>query len=230
MARKRTPTRPQTGRMIGYIRVSTDDQELGPDAQREQLQVEADRRGWTLDWAEDNGKSGTSMNGRTGLTYALDLLARGRADGLVVTKLDRLARSVVDFGTVLRLADTQGWSLVVLDLGVDMTTVTGRFVAQLMANVAEWEAGMIAQRTREGLAVTRAKGTRLGRQSTLPAAVVDRIRTEREAGQTLQSIADGLNDDQVPTGQGGSRWRPSSVRAVLQAGVGGPTRDGSAAV
>jgi len=213
MARKRT-TRARTGKALGYVRVSTDDQELGPAAQRAQLQAEAGRRGWELELVEDNGRSGTSMAKRPGLAYALDLLERGRADALVVTKLDRLARSVVDFGSILRQAEREGWSLVVLDLGVDMTTPTGRLVANMMAAIGEWEAGMIAQRTREGLAVTRAKGTRLGRQSTLPAEVADRIVRERDGGSTWQAIADRLNEDQVPTGQGGKTWRPSSVQAV----------------
>jgi hypothetical protein len=68
----------------------------------------------------------------------------------------------------------------------------------------------------EALAVKRARGERMGRASTLPAAVADRIVAERCQGATLQAIADRLNGDQVPTGQGGTRWRPSSVVAVLK--------------
>src|SRR5262245_33916827 len=97
----RPTTRPSTGRVLGYVRVSTADQQLGLDAQRAQLEAAATVRGWRhLEVVEDSG-SGTSMDHRPGLAYALDLLARGRADVLAVTKLDRLARSVADFAAML---------------------------------------------------------------------------------------------------------------------------------
>lgn len=202
--------------MIGYVRVSTTRQELGPEQQRAELEREATRRGWVLEVVEDNGRSGTSMAKRPGLAYALDLLARGQADALVVTKLDRLARSTVDFGRIMERSRAEGWEVVVLDLGIDTATAHGELVAGIMVQLGQWEARMIAERTAEALAVKRARGERMGRASTLPAAVADRIVAERCQGATLQAIADRLNGDQVPTGQGGARWRPSSVVAVLK--------------
>jgi DNA invertase Pin-like site-specific DNA recombinase len=214
MPRKRTPSRQQTGRVIGYVRASTGRQELGPEHQRAQLQAEADRRGWELELVEDNGKSGTSMAKRTGLAYALDRLERGDADALVVTKLDRLARSTVDFGRILAQSQEQGWAVVVLALGVDTGTPNGKLVARIMMDIAEWEAEMISERTRDALAVKQERGEQVGRQSTLPAEIADRIVAERAAGSTWQAIADRLNADQIPTGQGGKEWRPSSVQAI----------------
>jgi DNA invertase Pin-like site-specific DNA recombinase len=74
----------------------------------------------------------------------------------------------------------------------------------------------LSRRTKEGLERARQRGARLGRPSSLPADVVGRIVRQREAGRTLQAIADGLNADEVPTAQGGRQWYPSTVAAVLR--------------
>jgi DNA invertase Pin-like site-specific DNA recombinase len=210
----RPTTHPSTGRVLGYVRVSTADQQLGLDAQRAQLEAAATARGWPhLDVVEDNG-SGTTMDRRPGLAYALDLLARGRADALAVTKLDRLARSVADFAALLARSQAEGWALVVLEMDVDTGTATGRMIANVVSAIAEFEAQIIAERTREALAVKQRAGLQLGRPSTLPRAVLERIAGERAAGRSLKAIADGLNADQIPTSQKG-RWHPSTVRFVL---------------
>lgn len=73
---------------------------------------------------------------RSGLTTAIDVLARVEADGLVA-KLNRLSRSVADFAGLLRLARTQEWSLVALDLGIDAGTINGRLVANLVMTVGQ---------------------------------------------------------------------------------------------
>jgi DNA invertase Pin-like site-specific DNA recombinase len=210
----RPTTRPSTGRVLGYVRVSTADQQLGLDAQRAQLEAAAAVRGWRrLELVEDNG-SGTSMDRRPGLAYALDLLARGRADTLAVTKLDRLARSVADFAGLLDRSRVEGWALVVLEMDVDTGTATGRLIANVVSAIAEFEAQIIAERTREALAVKQRAGLQLGRPSTLPPEVLERIAARRQAGASLKAIADELNADQVPTSQGG-RWHPSTVRYLL---------------
>ena len=85
-----------------------------------------------------------------------------------------------------------------------------------MASAAQWERRIIGTRTREALAAKRATGIRLGRPSTIDRVVLARITTERDQGNTLQAIADGLNKDNVPTVRGGALWRASSVRAALQ--------------
>lgn len=69
--------------------------------------------------------------------------------------------------------------------------------------------------TREGLARARASGVKLGRPRTLDDATAQRIRDAHAAGQSLRAIAAGLNEDQVPTAQGGAKWHASTVRAVL---------------
>ena len=83
-----------------------------------------------------------------------------------------------------------------------------------MAAVAQCERELIAARTSEALQVKKARGARLGRPVTLPDAVRYRIADERDAGRTLQAIADDLNAEQVPTARGG-RWYPSTIAKVL---------------
>ena len=117
--------------MIGYVRVSTEEQAesgLGLAAQEMNLCEEADRRGWALEIVRDEGKSGKRVN--AALRSALDQLAAGLAEGLVVTKLDRLARSVVHAADIMDAARAQGWNLVVLDLGMDLSTPQGRALAK----------------------------------------------------------------------------------------------------
>jgi DNA invertase Pin-like site-specific DNA recombinase len=86
----------------------------------------------------------------------------------------------------------------------------------VIASVAQWERRIIGERTREALAARKASGVRIGRPPTLPKEVVGRIRRERSRGRTLAAIADRLNEDGVATAQGGKRWYPATVRAVLQ--------------
>lgn len=204
---------------MGYVRVSTSDQAehgVGLDAQRHAITAEAERRGWELvTICEDGGVSGKSTTKRKGLHAALALLENDQADALVVAKLDRLARSMVDFATLLERAAQRGWDLVVLDLAVDTTTPHGEFLAHVMAALAQWERRIIGQRTKEGLAVKRAQGVRLGRPPVLQDQLVKRIRRLHAAGQSLGAIARQLNADAVPTAQGGREWYPSTVKAVL---------------
>ena len=143
------------------------------------------------------------------------MLARREAAGLIVSRLDRLSRSVVDFGCLLEWMDEAGATLVALDLGVDTSSPGGRLVANVFASVAEWERATIAARTKAGLAAVRAQGKPISRASVTDRPELrERIAAMRAAGITLQGIADELNAERVPTLRGGSHWRPSSVRTA----------------
>jgi DNA invertase Pin-like site-specific DNA recombinase len=122
---------------------------------------------------------------------------------------------VADFARLLERANRMGWRLRLLDLGVDTSTPAGEFIANTVANSAQYERRLIGQRTREGLAAEKAAGVRLGRPSVLPIEVVERIVRERHAGTSLREIAAGLEADRTPTARGGTRWYASTVRAVL---------------
>ena len=202
-------------RVVGYLRVSTTDQEHGIDAQRTAIAAEAERRGWEVEWREDAAKSGRSLE-RPAVREALAMLAAGEASALVVSKLDRLTRSVHDFSGLLTTAAREGWGVIMLDLGVDTTTPAGKLVANVVAAVAEWERDMIALRTREGLAAARAKGVRLGRPSRVSPGTAESVLRMRAEGLTYRAIADRLNAAGVPTVAGGVKWHPNSVRSVAE--------------
>lgn len=208
----------QPPRAIGYVRVSTDEQVnsgLGLAAQRAALEAEAGRRGWELDVVADEGLSAKDLN-RPGLAAALERLDRRQADVLVVAKLDRLSRSVGDFGALLDRAARRGWSVVCLDLGVDTTTPVGEFTANVVVSAAQYERRLIGQRTRDALAAAKARGTRLGRPQVLDDGLVARIVRLRRDGASFRAIAAQLQADDVPTARGGSAWYASSVRAVCE--------------
>lgn len=204
--------------MVGYTRVSTSEQAdsgAGLAAQQHAIEVEVARRGWVLtEVFTDSAASGKSMVGREALAAALAAVESGQADVLMVAKLDRLSRSLLDFAALLARAQSKHWNLIALDLGVDLSTPAGEFLASVMASAAQWERRIIGQRTREALAAKKAQGVRLGRPRVLPDAVIQRIAAERAQGRSFQRIADGLNADLVATAQGGVRWYPSTVAGV----------------
>lgn len=213
------PRAKRTPQIIGYTRVSTAEQgdsRLGLEAQEAAIRAECDRKGWTLTRIATDTASGASAVGRPGFTEALDDLDAARGGVLIATKLDRLSRSVIDFGTTLERAKAHGWSVVVLDLGVDTSTSTGKLVAGIMVQVAEWEREQIGERTAAALQAKKARGARLGRPVGLPQDVRNLIGDLRAEGFTMQAIADRLNAQGVPTARGGTTWRPSSVHAVLE--------------
>jgi DNA invertase Pin-like site-specific DNA recombinase len=206
-------------RAVGYARVSTEEQAesgAGINAQLAVIEGEVERRGWELIRNVDvDNASGKRMN-RPGLTAALTSLTNGHADVLVVAKLDRLSRSMLDFCLLLDRARREGWSLVILDLGIDLTTASGEVMAHVAAAFAQFERRLIGQRTRDALAEKRKAGVRLGRPSVLTADVVARITASRGDGETLSAIADSLNADGIATAHEGACWYPSTVAAVLR--------------
>ena len=204
--------------VLGYVRVSTDEQGksgAGLEAQRKAIVAECKRRGWDLiEMIEDAGFSAKDMK-RPGVQQALEALKGGEAGALVVAKLDRLSRSMVDFAGVMAQAQKQGWALVALDCAVDTTTPAGEAMAHVLATFAQFERRLISQRTREALAVKRAQGVRLGRPASLDKATVRLIQSERRRGRSFAAIAERLNAEDVPRAHGGTRWYSSTVRAVL---------------
>ncbi len=208
------------GAVLAYMRVSTDEQAdsgAGLAAQRSAIVAEVERRGWNdVEFVEDAGFSGRSLR-RPGIEATLDALKRKRADTLVVAKVDRLSRSLVDFAGLMDRSSREGWALVALDLGVDTSTPTGEMVANVMATFAQFERRLIGQRTKEALAAKRAANPamRIGRAPNVPSDVVERITAEYESGTSYAAIADHLTSDRVPTAQGGRRWYASTVRGVL---------------
>lgn len=202
---------------LAYVRVSTSEQaEQGAslDAQRSALTAEAERRGWDVEIVADEGLSARTLN-RPGLSSALARLDRKEADYLMSVRLDRVSRSVSDFGGLLDRAGRKGWGLVLQSPNIDTSDPAGRFTVNVLASAAQYERELIGARTREGMAQRKAEGVVLGRPRTMAAGLVDRVRSERVAGRSLRAIAEGLNAEGVPTAQGGAKWYASTIKAVL---------------
>src|SRR4051794_11100207 len=113
-------------RVVGYVRVSTGEQAesgAGLEAQRQAIRMECDRRGWELVAIhEDAAASGKSLKNRPALAAAINQVESGEASTLVVSKLDRLSRSLLDFAGLIARATEKDWNLVALDLGLDLST------------------------------------------------------------------------------------------------------------
>lgn len=204
--------------MIGYLRVSTEEQAtsgLGLDAQRDAIQRYADAQGWDVLWYVDEGLSAKSL-ARPQLQAALARVQvpakRRDVDGIVVAKLDRLSRSVHDFSGILKLAAARKWALVAIDLGVDTSTPTGRLVANVMMSVAEWEREVIGERTSAAMQAAKRQGRHMGRVSMLPKATGDRLLALRST-RTLAATADALNAEGLTTASGAS-WSVNTVAKV----------------
>jgi DNA invertase Pin-like site-specific DNA recombinase len=203
---------------VGYIRVSSQEQGesgAGLEAQRRAIADGVAQRGWKLVRVYEDVASGKSTNGRHGLAVATKAIESGEAEALVVAKLDRLSRSLMDFAGLMQRSRRKGWALVALDLGVDTTTPSGEMMANVLAVFAQFERRLIGERTRQGLAVKRSQGVKLGRRPELPESVRRRIRLLHSRGHSLSEIARRLNAGGVATAHGGAQWHASTVKAVL---------------
>jgi DNA invertase Pin-like site-specific DNA recombinase len=204
--------------IIAYIRVSTEEQTssgAGLEAQRATIETECQRRDWqTVEIIEDAGYSAKNLR-RPGIQTALHRLQRGEADALMVAKLDRLSRSMLDFTAVMAKASKEGWAVVALDCAVDTTTPAGEMMANVLATFAQFERKLIGQRTKDGLAVKRANGVQLGRRRSPTVSDTVRSRIVLEAStRSYAAIARALNAEGVPTAHGGARWHAQTVRRM----------------
>lgn len=202
--------------MIGYLRVSTEEQErsgLGLEAQRDTITRYADAHGWDVVWYVEEGRSAKNLD-RPQLQAALERLnpKKRDVDGIVVAKLDRLSRSVHDFSGLLKLANARKWSVVAIDLGVDTSTPTGKLVANVMMSVAEWEREIIGARTSAAMQAAKRQGKRFGPASALPASTGERLLQLR-ASHTLAATAEALNAEGLTTATG-ETWSVNTVAKV----------------
>ena len=214
-----TTTAPNT--VYGYCRVSTEGQEdgTGLEAQTVTIEREAVRREWeNVELHREVVSGGKGIHQRPVLAAILERIQRG--DVLVAAKGDRLARSLLVLATLLETSQREGWILVLID-GVDTSTPAGRLSAQVIGAAAEYELAMIRARTREGLAVKRSQGVRLGRPVQMPATIRAEVVRLRVQGLTFQMIADEMNSRGTPTATGKSFWyaataQQATVTAALE--------------
>jgi DNA invertase Pin-like site-specific DNA recombinase len=144
--------------IIGYARTSTLDQTAGLEAQTRNLEG----AGCEKLFVEQVSSVDTSA--RVKLAEALDYLRDG--DVLVVTKLDRLARSVAHLLSVVETIETKGASLRILDQAIDTATPSGRMMLTILGSIAQFEREVMLERQREGIAKAKAAGRYKGRKPT----------------------------------------------------------------
>lgn len=172
-------TQARSGSVIGYARVSTDDQCTD-------LQLDALRAAGCTRIFEETA-SGT-LTDRLQLSAALDYLRPG--DTLVTWRLDRLGRSMRHLIETVTDLESRGVSFRSVQENIDTTTATGRLVFHIFSALAEFERALIVDRTRAGLAAARERGAKPGRKPTLTPEQVDMVNALHAGGQhTVAAIA-----------------------------------------
>ncbi|WBU54629.1 recombinase family protein [Paracoccus sp. SCSIO 75233] len=161
-----------TGALIGYARTSTLDQKAGLEGQ------ERDLRAAGCDRLFIEQVSSVDVKAREELAEALAFIRTG--DTLVVTKLDRLARSVAHLLEILEVLTGKGAALRILNMGIDTSTPTGKLMLTVLGGVAEFEREIMLERQREGIAKAKAAGKYKGRKPTARAKTEDVLRLHRE--------------------------------------------------
>lgn len=175
-------------RVARYIRVSRSDQR--PELQADETSEMIARRGWEMtDTFVDQGISGT-RDRRPGLDRLMAAARRRAFDILVVWRSDRLFRSLRHMVNTLSELSALGVEFVSVTEPFDTTTPQGRLLLHMIAAFAEFERGVLVERTRAGLAAARRRGARIGR----PPAKVDlrQMHALRESGKSLREVAKAL--------------------------------------
>lgn len=160
---------------VGYARVSTTGQSL--DVQMSKLEAAG------CDKIYQEKRSGKTAS-RPEFKKCLEYIRSG--DTLIITKLDRLARSVIHLSQIADRFQTEGIELVVIDQSIDTATSTGRLMFNMLSCIAEFENDLRSERQKEGIAKAKEKGVKFGRRSKLTPELEDKIVSLRES----KSVAD----------------------------------------
>jgi len=183
--------------VIGYARVSTLDQDHTTQIGR--------LEGANCDKVFSEKQSGTTKKNRTELALCLDYMRDG--DTLVITKIDRLARSARDLHNIVYDLEKSGISLRVLDQNIDTSTPTGKAFLGMLATFAEFETNIRKERQLEGIAKAKADGKYTGRKATARAKKGEMLellqggmskpKIAKELGVSVASVYNVLKDNEL---------------------------------
>lgn len=206
--------------LVPYRRVSTREQaDKGASLEAQRTKIEQGlvfRDQVALTWeCEDAGKSAENLD-RPGIQQALDHIYAKRASGIIVAKLDRLTRDLLDFATLMAKANAEGWNIVLLDIGIDLQTPVGKLMAGILALFAQFERDLIIQRTTDGLAEKKAQGVRLGRKRIVDDNLLMAIVGMYQIDKNFSKVARWLNEAGTPTPNGGRQWYPATIQKIVQ--------------
>ena len=165
--------------LIGYARTSTTEQQAGLAAQERDLRAQGVEKLFT--------EQTSSVGERKALEAAIDFCRE--ADTLIVTKLDRLARSVTHLGELVNRLEAKKVSLRILGMGVDTATPTGRLMVNLLGSIAQFEREVMLERQREGIARAKAEGKYKGRAPTARSKSEQIIQLVRTTEMSREEIA-----------------------------------------
>jgi DNA invertase Pin-like site-specific DNA recombinase len=223
-------------RVIGYVRVSTDEQTLGPEAQRAAIKKRCKAEGLELIQVfQDIGVSGgAELDKRPGMCSALEALRENDAGILMIAKRDRLARDIVIAAMIERLAERAGAKIQTSDGVGEGHTPEAQLMRGIVDVFAQYERAVIRTRTRTALAVKRARrervgsvpyGYKLAKDGVHLIADPDEQKTVRRAkdlraeGLTLRAIAGRLLEEGIFPRTGRPVWHPPLVNSLLRAEV-----------
>ena len=164
--------------MIGYARVSSIGQKL--DVQLEKLQTQACEKIY------QEKESAINTTKRPQLMACLDYVREG--DSLVITKLDRLARSTLDLCNIAKRLEDKGVTLQVIDQNIDTSSSTGRLMFNMLATIAQFETEIRAERQMDGIKKAKANGIVFGRVKTLTTEQVTELKSKRQSGNLIKEL------------------------------------------
>ncbi len=223
-------------RVISYARVSTVEQAEGGISLDAQIVKMAAYAGlYDLEIIEtvlEPGESGKTLN-RPGLKRALGLLKAGKADGLLILRLDRLTRSIADWQDLIDayFGERGSKQLLSVNDSIDTRTAAGRLVLTVLITVAQWERETIGERTRDALQHKIRNGQRVGKvrfgydltadgvtlvENAAEQKIIALMRDLRAARYTLRQIAAALTACGILTKEGNTQWQHQTVAYILR--------------
>jgi len=219
---------------IGYCRVSTQEQEtegVSLEVQAAKIRAYCELHEVGLIGIETDVLSGKRADNRPALQSALAQIQAGEAQALVVFKLDRLARNTIDALQISEAIRKAGATLHSITEKLDTGSAFGKFFYTMLAALAELERQQISERTRVALQYKRQAGFKTG--GTVPFGfevdgegrlilhadeqeALQMIRNLRAEGYTYRAIATALEQAEIPTKQGRTKWHPQTISRIQQ--------------
>ena len=219
-------------RVIGYTRVSTDEQAregISLDNQKTKIAAYCELNDLELvDIIEDAGKSGKDLN-REGMQSLLGMIKAGKIDAVVVYKLDRLSRRVRDTLSVMDLLEKKGIGFHSLTEKIDSKSAMGKFFLNIMASMNQWERDTISERTRDALQHKIRNGERAGQipygwaigddgktltENPQEQEVISLVRELHDKGHSYRAICRELDKEGYePVGK---TWHAKTIGSILK--------------
>jgi site-specific DNA recombinase len=217
-------------RVIGYARVSTGDQGLSLSDQCTKIRVHCELMEYDLIRIyQDEGESGRDLR-RRGIRDAMFDLTSDNIDGMVITKLDRLSRSIKDWANLMDTFAKCDKNLIAIMDSIDTSTAGGRMVANMFSVIAQWEREIIVERTMAAFDHMRSQDRLCGlkapfgwekdpdrpkyvRLCPVEADICRKVYKLRDAGLSYREISDVL-EDYGHTNRLGNKFGKESIRKI----------------